>query len=134
MIWVPHRRKIILLLFVVLTWVAVSTPAVATTMAAGERGNYRGQCRRLTKQIAHYRGTVMPMARARGNAMWARATTEHLDRIWNRRADLCPRYGRERTMIAKMAAQAQQFRKNLAMAGKAAASFFTGGLSGLMGP
>ncbi len=46
-------------------------PAVpASSPEAGAKGNYRGQCRRLTTQIDHYEGTVLPMAISRGNRPW----------------------------------------------------------------
>jgi hypothetical protein len=113
---------------------ALAIPATATTPLAGERGNYRGQCRMLTKQINHFEGTVLPMAVARGNRLWERATTEQVERLWNRRADLCPAYGAERTLIAKTRDQIRRFNQMMVMAARGALAFFTGGLSGGLGP
>lgn len=112
----------------------LATPAPATTPLAGERGNYRSQCRRLTKQINHFEGTILPMAIARGNRAWERATNDHVERLWHRRADLCPAYGAERTMIAKAQDRMRRFNKMVNLAGRAALTFFTGGLYGGIGP
>jgi hypothetical protein len=109
-------------------------PAMATTPVAGERGNYRGQCRKLTKQIAHFEGSILPLAISRGNRAWERATNEQINRLWNRRADLCPAYGAERTLLAKAADQARRINKTIALAGRAALAYFTVGLSGRLGP
>jgi hypothetical protein len=95
-----------------------------------ETGNYRGQCRQLTKQINHFEGTIIPLAIARGNRKWERATNDQVARLWNRRADLCPEYGAERTLIARTRDQIRKFNKMMALAGRAALAFFTGGLSG----
>ena len=113
---------------------ALAVPAVASTPLAGERGNYRGQCRKLTKQINHYEEAILPLAVSRGNRAWERATNEQIARLWHRRADLCPAYGAERTLMAKTADEMRRFNKLVALAGRAALAFFTGGLSGGIGP
>ncbi|HPG26056.1 MAG: hypothetical protein H6748_05865 [Spirochaetaceae bacterium] len=97
---------------------------------AGERGHYRGQCRQLTKQIDHYENTVLPMAYQRRNAAWANATRAQIERLWHRRADLCPAYGKDRTLLRRLAEQTRRFNQMLAAAGRAAAAFFTGGAAG----
>lgn len=97
---------------------------------ASETGRYRGECRRLTKQISHFEETVLPMAISRGNRAWERATNEQIERLWHRRADLCPEYGARRTFMAKAADETRRFNKFLAQAGRAAAAFFTGGATG----
>lgn len=98
---------------------------------AGSRGHYRAQCRRLTKQIGHYEETVLPMAIERGNRAWEKATNEQIERLWHRRADLCPEYGAERSLLKKAADRTRQFNKMMAAAGRAALAFFTGGATGL---
>ena len=113
---------------------ALSTAALATTPLAGKSGNYRGQCRMLTKQINHYDGTILPLAIQRGNRDWERATNAQVERLWHRRADLCPKYGAERTMIAKMQEQTRRFNEMVALAGRAALTYFTGGLYGGLVP
>jgi len=114
--------------------VAMAIPASATTPLAGESGNYLGQCRRLTKQIDHFEESILPLAIARGNRSWERATNEQIGRLSDRRADLCPAYGRERTMLAIAAEQARRFNKMISVAARGAAAFFTGGLSGTLAP
>ena len=112
----------------------LAMPAAATTPRAGQVGNYRGQCRQLTKQIAHFEGTILPMAIARGNRMWEKATNEQVKRLWNRRADLCPAYGAERTFLVKARDEIRKFNKLVATAARGAAAFFSGGLTGGIGP
>jgi hypothetical protein len=70
------------------------------------------------------------MARSRGNRGWEQATSDQVERLWHRRADLCPAYGAERSLMAKAADDARKFREMLAAAGRAAASYFSGGLAG----
>jgi hypothetical protein len=123
------RRRVLALLLVALTWVFASA-AVASSPEAGAKGRYRGECRRLTKQIDHFEGTILPMARARGNRGWERSTSEQVERLWHRRADLCPAYGAERTLLAKAADDMRKFRQMIAAAGRAAATYFSGGLAG----
>jgi len=107
----------------------LAAPALGSSPEAGERGRYRGQCRRLTKQINHYEHTVLPMAYARRNRAWAQSTSAQIELLWNRRADLCPEYGAQRTMLRRAADQARKFKQLLAAAGRAAATYFSGGLA-----
>jgi hypothetical protein len=113
---------------------ALAAPASATSPRASLHGNYRGQCRQLTKQINHFEGTILPLAISRGNRLWERATNAQVERLWHRRADLCPAYGAERTLLAKARDQMRRFNKMVDLAGRAALAFFTGGLSGGIGP
>lgn len=108
----------------------LASPALASSPEAGERGRYRAECRRLTKQIDHYENTILPMAIERHNAGWEKATNDQVERLWHRRADLCPKYGAQRTMMAKAADQARKVNKFLVTAGRAAASYFSGGIAG----
>jgi hypothetical protein len=71
-------------MLVLLAWPAVAQP----------NGNYRGECRQLTKQIARYVRDAN-MARDRDNALWERANLEQIDRLAARRAYLCPQYARQ---------------------------------------
>ena len=128
------RRCVSGLLVGLVLALALALPAAATTPLAGEKGNYRGQCRRLTKQIDHYEGTILPMAVARGNRGWERATTEQVERLWHRRADLCPAYGAQRTLLARAADRIRKINQMIALAGRAALTYFTGGLSGGLAP
>jgi hypothetical protein len=94
---------------------------------ASIHGNYRGQCRRLTKQIRYYEKTILPMAIERRNLAWEDATKAHIKRLWNKRADLCPKYGRERARLLVALDKIRQFNQMLARAGRAAAQYFSGG-------
>lgn len=123
------RRTFTAFILVALTW-SLAGIAVASSPEAGDKGNYRGECRRLTKQIEHYNGTILPMAIERGNRGWEASTMAQVDRLWNRRADLCPIYGAERSFLAKAADDARKFQQLVAAAGRAAAAYFTGGLTG----
>jgi hypothetical protein len=116
----------LVVLFVALSW-TLATTSLASSPEAGARGRYRGECRRLTKQIEHYEGTILPMAIGRRNAGWERSTNEQVERLWHRRADLCPAYGAERTMMARAADRARRFNQLLVTAGRAVATYFTGG-------
>ena len=118
----------LLLVFVLTASASLATPR------ASDHGNYRGQCRQLTNQINHFEGTILPMAIQRGNFAWERATNEQVARLWNRRADLCPVYGAERSMIAKARDRMRRFNQMVSLAGRAALAYFTGGLSGGLVP
>ena len=109
-------------------------PASSANPRASQTGNYRGQCRQLTKQINHYENSILPLAIARGNRKWERATSQQVERLWHRRADLCPAYGAERTFLVRARDQIRQFNKMVDVASRAAVAFFTGGLSGGIGP
>lgn len=115
----------LLLAIVVLLWTGA---ALGYDQDASVHGNYRGQCRRLTKQIKYYEKQVLPMAIARRNPAWENATNDHLNHLWHKRADLCPKYGRERTRIARALEKIRAFNKVLAQAGRAAATYFSGGM------
>ncbi len=94
---------------------------------AAVHGNYRGQCRRLTKQIEYYDKQVLPMAIRYRNLAWEDATNAQLKRLWNKRADLCPEYGKERARILRALDRIRAFNRMLARAGRAAAQYFSGG-------
>lgn len=114
----------LLLALLVLLWTG---SALAYDQDASVHGNYRGQCRRLTKQISYYEKQVLPMAIERGNPAWEDATKDQITRLWHKRADLCPKYGRERTRLARALEKIRQFNALLASAGRAAATYFSGG-------
>jgi len=127
MIFASLCTRVLALVLVGLTW-SLAGAALASSQDAANRGHYRGECRRLTRQIDHYEGTVLPMAAARGNDAWERATEAQIDRLWNRRADLCPQFRAQRTLLAKAAEDARKFKDLVVTAGKAAATYFSGGL------
>ena len=127
----PRARAALLGLTIVsLMLSATASHASGSSPEAGERGNYRGQCKRLTTQIDHFENTVLPMAIERQNRAWEDSTNAQIERLWHRRADLCPKYGAERTMMRKAADNMRKFNKVVAAAGRAAITYFTGGIGG----
>jgi hypothetical protein len=84
-------------------------------------------CRRMTRQIAHFEGTVLPMAKDRGNDLWAASTNQHINRLKNQRADVCPEWGKQRTALIKAKKEWDQMKAYAKMAAKYAAKYFTGG-------
>ena len=123
------RRSFTACVLIALTWTFANV-AMASSPEAGQKGNYRGECRRMTKQINHFENTILPMAVGRGNSAWEQATVDQVERLWHRRADLCPKYGRQRTLLAKAVEDARKVKEFVVTAGKAAATYFSGGLSG----
>ena len=79
----------------------------------------RGECARMTRQIAHY-ATVVDRARERDNEMWEEHTLKHIGRISDRRKELCPEY-RERPA-------GEQLLKMMKTAAKIATKLYTWGL------
>ncbi len=114
----------LILVSVAMLW---TSAAGASDPDASIRGNYRGLCRRLTKQIEYYDKQIRPLAIARRDRTWEAATDAHLTRLWNRRADLCPEYGKERARILLAIDRIRAFNRMLARAGRAAAQYFSGG-------
>ena len=126
----PHARFGLAGILILVLLAAPAALAEGERRLASESGHYRGECRRLTKQLTHFEETVLPMAIARGNRGWEQATNDQIERLWNRRADLCPEYGAERSFMRKAADQTRRFNKLMASAGRAALAFFTGGATG----
>ena len=104
----------LLFLFVAPAWAEVP----AHPPGAGE-GAYRGECRRMTRQIAHY-ANVVDLARERGNERWEEATLQHIGRLTERRQYLCPKYADNKA--------GEELIKLLRLAGKVALKMFTMGL------
>jgi hypothetical protein len=80
---------------------------------------YRGECKRLTRQIARYERDAR-WADQRDDALWEDASKDRVAQLAERRADLCPQY-RRRNPLAKAA-------DFIASAAKAAAPYFIPGL------
>ena len=88
--------------------------------AFAQQQAHRGQCRKLTNQIARYERDVQ-WARERDNDLWEQSTLDHLTRHESRREKLCPEYAKSNPFEAVGALVAQ--------AAKVAASYFLmGGL------
>ena len=91
-------------------------------------GPNTAECRRMTKQIAHFEDVVQ-MAKKRNNDPWENSTRLQISRLAERRERLCPdQYGPDRNFAAKSAAMTLAFMK---AAGKAALKFFTFGAGGI---
>lgn len=104
--------------------VALALAAPAGTAGAGdvavsEPTVSRGECRRMTRQIAHY-ADVADRARERGNELWEENTIQHIARLSERRARLCPEY--------RPRPAGEQLAKMLRDAAKIAAKLFTMGM------
>ncbi len=52
-------------------------------------GRHNGECKRITRQIAHY-AEVADMAKDRGNDNWYAGTVDQIGRLSERRSQLCP--------------------------------------------
>lgn len=114
----------LILASIVYLWAGAS---IAYDQDASVHGNYRGQCRRLTKQIDYYNEQILPIAIERGNLAWEDATNDQIKRLWNKRADLCPKYGKDRARLQRALDKIREFNKVIARAGRAAAQYFSGG-------
>jgi hypothetical protein len=55
----------------------------------GMVGRHNGECKRITRQIQHY-AEVADMAKERGDESWEQGTLDHIVRLSERRAQLCP--------------------------------------------
>ena len=97
---------------VVLAVLLIAVPVLAVNTP------HRGECRRLTRQIARYERDVR-FADQRDNQLWEDASKDRAEQLSTRRADLCPQY-RKRNPLA----QAADF---IAAAAKAAAPYFIPG-------
>ncbi len=61
--------------------------------AAAIAEKVRGECRKITRQIAHYQDVVQ-MAQGREDELWEASTIRHIQRLGERRARLCPEYAK----------------------------------------
>jgi hypothetical protein len=101
---------------VVLAVLLIAAPLLAVNKP------HRGECRRLTRQIARYERDVR-FADRRDNELWEDASKNRVNQLATRRADLCPQYRRRNPL-----AQAADY---IAAAAKAAAPYFIPGYPGL---
>jgi len=74
-----------------LVFLTPSAPAGPDPSPPAPYMGQHGDCRRLTRQIARY-ADVVDMARERDDDLWAEHTLEHIGRLSERRAKLCPQY------------------------------------------
>ena len=101
---------------VVLAVLLIAAPLLAVNQP------HRGECRRLTRQIARYERDVR-WADQRDDERWEDASQDRAEQLSTRRADLCPQFRRRNPL-----AQAADF---IAAAAKAAAPYFIPGMPGL---
>ena len=85
---------------------------------AANEGN-RGECRRMTRQIARYERDAK-WADQRDNELWEDASRERVEELKTRRAERCPQYRRKNPLVA--------FADLLASAAKVAAPYVIPGL------
>lgn len=102
--------------------------AAAYSQNASEHGRYRGQCKRMSKQIRFYEQQMLPLAISSQNLAWEDSIHAQIERISNKRADLCPEWGRERARLLKALDQLRTMQKALARAARIAARAFTAGI------
>jgi hypothetical protein len=81
----------------------------------------KGQCRRITRQMERFEDTLT-LARQRDNDLWAAATKQHIARLGERRARLCPEYRPPNRVRQWM----NTFRDVSRVAAKAAIKYFSG--------
>lgn len=84
------------------------------------RSPHLGECNRITRQIARY-ADVAQLARDRGDDRWEEHTIQHIGRLSERRARLCPAIYAEKPIGHELA-------KILRDAGKIALKLFRMGL------
>ena len=96
-----------------------SLPAVALAKPVA----YRGECRKLTNQIARYERDV-EWAKERDNELWENATLAHIERLTDRRDRLCPELSEDMALFEFGKALGNFLNK----AASAAARYFMGQL------
>ncbi len=79
-----RSRALILCLSLGLAALLSAGPALA-------RPSNKAECRRITRQIDHFRD-VAQMAAQRGDERWFDGTVDHMRRLGERRVRLCPEY------------------------------------------
>lgn len=100
------------LVAVVLTCMLLAAPALARP---------RGECVRLTKQMARYERDA-GWARDRGDQRWEQASLDQRDRLEARRNKLCPEMAGPNPIY-----ELYKFGQFLGKAARLAASYFTSG-------
>lgn len=71
--------------------VSIALVCLLSAPSALARTSNQAECRRLTRQIDHFRD-VASMAAQRGDEMWFDGTVDHIRRLAERRVRLCPEY------------------------------------------
>ena len=76
---------------VLILCVSLGLAALLSAGPALARPSIRTECRRITRQIDHFRD-VATMAARRGIEAWFNGTVDHIRRLGERRVRLCPEY------------------------------------------
>ncbi len=74
------------------------------------------------------------MAIERRNPAWEDATNDQITRLWHKRADLCPKYGRERTRLARALEKIRAVQRDVGECGPCRRHVFLGRRTALTGP
>jgi hypothetical protein len=101
--------------------VALTVVAVLAVGGVAAAGHNTGKCRKLTRQISQFEGTL-ELAKQRDDDLWTDATEAHIARLGQRRASLCPEY-RPRNKAAEIVKEVRGWTRTAA---KAAYRYFTG--------
>jgi hypothetical protein len=101
--------------------VALTVVAVLAAGGVAAAHSNTGKCRRITRQIAQFEGTLA-LAKQRDDDLWADATKTHIAQLGERRARLCPEY-RPRNKMAEFVKEVRVWTRTAA---KAAYRYFTG--------
>ena len=110
-------------------WGALGMALAPGFVAAGDEKSMspRQTCNRLTRQIDHFEGSVLEMARERDDELWEQSTEQHVQLLRSQRAAKCPKHADEEKLLAKARAQAEAMRAMMKAAAKGAAKYFSGG-------
>jgi hypothetical protein len=85
--------------------------------------SYRGECKRMTRQMARYERDAK-WAAQRGDAMWQTASKDRVKQLQERRDELCPHLKKKNPVVAA----AEKAADLVAAAAKAAAPYFIPGM------
>jgi hypothetical protein len=88
----------------------------------------RQRCNRLSRQIEHFEGRILELARERGDSLWQASTEKHIARLKDRRADRCPEEAEQSRILAEARARSERFMDFMRKATRGAARYFSGGL------
>lgn len=89
----PDRIVLLCVLFVLLAPLGASAQFGAKQevyeIPPGLVSKHNGECKRITRQIHRY-AEVADLAQERGDEAWRESTLDHIGRLAERRAQLCP--------------------------------------------
>ena len=103
--------------------VALLTLVVVLAPAASHAATNTHECKRMSRQIAHFEG-VIEMAEDRHDQLWEAQTRRHVGRLSARRDRICPEYA---ARLAAHRRAIEQTKKLMALAAKVAIRYFTFG-------